>query len=75
MSMHQYRSRLRLRTALERIHEGASDLTRLALELGYSSHSHITEAFRRAFGLVPSACRQLTRRSLREMSRNLKVAR
>ena len=74
LSMHQYRNRLRLHTALERIHEGADDLTRLALELGYSSHSHFTEAFRRAFGLAPSACRQLRRSSLREMSRNLKVA-
>ena len=74
LSMHQYRDRLRLRTALERIGEGANDLTRLALDLGYSSHSHFADVFRRAFGLSPSSCRQLTSSSLREMSRNLKVA-
>jgi len=73
MSIHQYRNRLRLRAALERIHDGASDLARLALDLGYSSHSHFTDAFHRAFGLSPSACRQLPRCGLREMSRNLKV--
>jgi AraC-like DNA-binding protein len=35
-------------------------LTRLALDLGYSSHSHFTASFRRAFGLTPSAARTIT---------------
>ena len=29
----------------------------LALELGFSSHSHFSAAFRREFGVVPSALR------------------
>ena len=74
LSIHQYRHRLRLYAALDRIHAGADDLTGLALDLGFSSHSHFTDAFCRAFGLPPSVCRQQPRGSLREMSRNLKVA-
>jgi AraC family transcriptional regulator len=73
LSIHQYRHRLRLRATLQRIEAGAIDLTRLALDSGFSSHSHFTDAFHRAFGLSPSACRNLPPRCLREMSRNLKV--
>jgi AraC-like DNA-binding protein len=32
-------------------------LTELALDLGYSSHSHFTDAFRREFGVSPAAFR------------------
>ena len=46
---------LRLRAALERLPTHADGLTALALELGFSSHSHFTEAFRREFGLAPSS--------------------
>lgn len=57
--LHQFRDQVRVRTALELIPWRRGDLTGLALELGYSSHSHFTEAFRRAFGVPPST---LTRR-------------
>ena len=52
-----YRQALRLRAALERLPGNDRDLSALALELGFSSHSHFTEAFRREFGLAPSAFR------------------
>jgi len=39
----------------------ADDLTSLALDLGFSSHSHFTLAFRRAFGCTPSQFRSTTR--------------
>jgi AraC-like DNA-binding protein len=45
--------------ALERLDAGERDLTRLALDLGYSSHSHFTDAFRRSFGVTPSTARKL----------------
>ncbi len=64
-SLHGYRTQLRLRSSLERIEQGC-DLTTAALELGFSSHSHITTAFRRAFGLTPSRFARLGRRALRE---------
>jgi AraC-like DNA-binding protein len=56
-SLHAYRNQLRLRSALERLREPNVDLTGIALDLGFSSHSHFTETFRRAFGKTPSAVR------------------
>jgi AraC-like DNA-binding protein len=56
-TLHAYRTQVRLRTALERLGDHDVDLTDLALDLGYSSHSHFTTSFRRAFGVPPSAAR------------------
>lgn len=53
----RYRDDIRLRLALDRLRDPAVDLTDLALDLGYASHSHFTARFRRHFGLVPSAVR------------------
>jgi AraC-like DNA-binding protein len=55
--LHAYRNRLRLHQSLERLAEGEA-LIDVALDLGYSSHSHFTAAFRRAFGVTPSALRR-----------------
>jgi AraC family transcriptional regulator len=55
--VHQYRDHLRLRLALDRLLDGDVPLAALALELGYSSHSHFTDSFHRVFGLPPSAVR------------------
>jgi AraC-like DNA-binding protein len=55
-TIHAYQSQLRLRVALERLTwDEVEEITPLALDLGYCSHSHFTAAFRRAFGLTPSA--------------------
>jgi len=56
-SLHAYRNQLRLRSALDRLREPGVDLTSIALDLGFSSHSHFTETFRRSFGKTPSAVR------------------
>jgi AraC-like DNA-binding protein len=58
MPVHRYLNQLRLRASLERLADGESDLTRLALGMGFSSHSHFTDAFRRQFGCTPSHFRQ-----------------
>jgi AraC family transcriptional regulator len=55
-SIRAYRTQLRLRTAFDRLSDGA-DITDLALELGFSSHSHFSAAFRGAFGHTPSSLR------------------
>jgi AraC-like DNA-binding protein len=52
--LHQYVLRLRLAIAMERIRQGADPLSRLAFDLGFSSHSHFSAAFRRVFGITPS---------------------
>lgn len=54
LTIHRYLTQLRLRTALEILADHPADLTAVALDLGYSSHSHFTAAFRRNFGLPPS---------------------
>ena len=58
-TLHAYRDEVRLRLGLERLERGESDLTRLALDLGYSSHSHFTAAFRASFHTAPSVARKL----------------
>jgi AraC family transcriptional regulator len=55
-SIRAYRTQLRLRAAFDRLSDGA-DITDLALELGFSSHSHFGAAFRSAFGRAPSSLR------------------
>ncbi|HET6326497.1 MAG TPA: AraC family transcriptional regulator [Planctomycetaceae bacterium] len=71
--IHRYLSGLRLRTALERLEAGARDLTALALEFNFSSHSHFTDAFRREFGCPPSDLRKNSAPPALQMSKNLKV--
>jgi AraC-like DNA-binding protein len=57
-SIHQYRIQLRVRTALLRLRDDV-DLCTLGLDLGFATHSHFTETFRRVFGLPPRAVREL----------------
>jgi AraC family transcriptional regulator len=72
--IHRYLTRLRLRASLERLADGAEDITALALDLGFSSHSHFTGAFRTEFGQTPSEVRRSTGpRALRQMGKNLEV--
>ena len=57
-SLHNYRTRLRLAAALDHLAHGGDDLTRLALDLGFASPSHLSTSFRRTYGLPPSAVRR-----------------
>lgn len=74
LPIHRYLTLLRLRASLERLSEAEEDLTALALDLGFSSHSHFTSVFRTEFGATPSEIRQRSKaKALREMSKNLIV--
>jgi AraC-like DNA-binding protein len=53
-----YRARLRVAAALDLMVQGAWDLTDLALQCGFSSHSHMSETFRAVLGMAPSELRQ-----------------
>jgi AraC family transcriptional regulator len=69
MTLHEYVKRLRLTRALQDLPH-ADDLTTLAIDAGFSSHSHFTAVFRRTFGLTPSQFRQTVgRRALPADSR------
>ena len=53
LPLYRYQLRLRLARALDLLAE-YDDLTTLGLDLGFSSHSHFSAAFRQAYGRSPS---------------------
>ena len=68
-SLHAFRLDLRLRLALERLENPAADLSRLAHELGFSSHSHFSAAMRGRLGRSPSEFRQMLSNGVHERMR------
>jgi AraC family transcriptional regulator len=53
LPLYRYQLRLRLARALDLLAQ-YDDLTTLSLDLGFSSHSHFSAAFRQAYGRSPS---------------------
>jgi AraC family transcriptional regulator len=60
MPLYRYQLQLRLARALDLLGK-MDDLSALAAELGFSSHSHFTNAFRQAYGRSPAEFRQSSR--------------
>ena len=60
VSLHRYVVQVRLARALVELPH-TDDLSTLALDVGFSSHSHFSAAFRRAYGCSPSVLRQAMR--------------
>jgi len=56
-TLHDFKTDLRLRCALEMLTDSPSDLSRIAFECGFSSHSHFTSAMKSRIGRTPSAVR------------------
>ena len=67
MTLHRYLVNLRLRAAVEAILDGCDDLSGLALEMGFSNHSHFTSSFRQVFGVPPSGLREASSQPLRPL--------
>ena len=59
LPLYRYQLRLRLARALDLLPQ-YDDLTALSLDLGFSSHSHFSAAFRATYGRSPSEFRQST---------------
>ena len=59
--LYRYHLRLRLARALDLL-AACSDLTALSIDLGFSSHSHFSAAFRQAYGRTPAAFQRAIRR-------------
>jgi AraC family transcriptional regulator len=57
LPLYRYQLRLRLARALDLLAQ-YDDLSALSLDLGFSSHSHFSAAFREAYGRSPSEFRQ-----------------
>jgi AraC-like DNA-binding protein len=69
-TVHRYVTRARLALALHRVLD-ADDLTAVALDTGFSSHSHFTARFRAVFGMTPSELRQLRGSTIAELRKIL----
>jgi AraC-like DNA-binding protein len=65
---YQFTLRKRLERAIRLLPGYQADLSALALELDFASHSHFTTAFRRAFGCTPAAFRERARRICRNLT-------
>jgi AraC family transcriptional regulator len=57
-TLHRYLTRARLALAVDRVLDG-EDLTTIALDSGFSSHSHFTARFRSVFGTTPREVRKI----------------
>ena len=57
-SIHQTINQLRLRRAVHHIAETHDDFATLGISLGYSDHSHFSQAFRKSYGFSPSQFKQ-----------------
>ena len=72
-SLRQFRLQQRLGTALGRLADGEDDLAALACDLGFSSHSHMSAAFRQHLGRSPRELREALRQSdLRRLQARLR---
>ena len=68
MPLSRYQLRLRLARSLELL-GNYDDLSRLGADLGFSSHSHFSAAFRQAFGRTPGEFQRSVRPATRRHSR------
>jgi AraC-like DNA-binding protein len=59
MTLSGFRNRLRTRRALERLAAGEPDLARLAADLGFADHAHLTRTMREQLGHTPTELRRL----------------
>lgn len=73
-SIARYLLRIRLALALDRLAQGETELARLAVELGFTHHSHFSARFKSVFGTTPTAVRNmLTHRGFQKMSKIVTV--
>lgn len=56
--IHRYLLGLRLAASLERLSDSSATLAAIALDAGFSSPSHFSTAFRKAFGASPASVRR-----------------
>jgi transcriptional regulator GlxA family with amidase domain len=54
-----YRRRIRVRAVLDRLEHGEPDLARLAADVGFADHAHLTRTVRDELGFTPSRLREL----------------
>lgn len=70
-TIHRHITTLRMSDAVHRLWDYRHNLTELALDLGYSSHSHFSSTFRRFLGIAPSQAMAERPGNLRELETHL----
>jgi len=74
-TVYGYLLRSRLVRALDAVLDSDTALTTIALDTGFSSHSHFTARFRACFGHTPTALRQgAGKHAARQLRRNMTAA-
>jgi AraC family transcriptional regulator len=58
MPLHRYLLHARMAQALVQVLDTSRELSEIALELGFSNHSHFTYTFRRMLGVTPASLRK-----------------
>jgi AraC-like DNA-binding protein len=59
VTLHRYRTRLRVSAALDRLGEGVDSLAGLAAELGFADQAHLSRVVRQCTGLPPGRLRAM----------------
>jgi AraC-like DNA-binding protein len=69
MTISQFRSRLKVRRALDRLADGQLDLAALATETGFADQAHLTRTVRRETGRTPGQLRTLLSHAMTNITR------
>lgn len=72
--LHRYQLQTRLAMSLDLLLDTDRDLTTIALDLGFSSHSHFTASFRRSVGISPSRLREVASSRIAAEIRKILIA-
>jgi AraC family transcriptional regulator len=72
--VHEYDLRLRLMRALPHLLDTDRGITEIALDHGFSSHSHFTYAFRQRAGLTPNEFRRIAKQGTRQEVSKIMIA-
>jgi AraC family transcriptional regulator len=75
MSLHRYHVLARMAAALDQVIDTSRDLAAIGVDLGFSSHSHFTAAFRACFGVTPSTLRRSANQRQADELRKILTAR
>jgi AraC-like DNA-binding protein len=66
-TVHGYMTQLRLRRALDLLADPYLDVQQIGARVGFATHSHFTESFRKAFHVTPSSIRRIDADRLRAL--------
>ncbi len=72
--LHRYQLRTRLARAIDLLLDTNQDLTTIALDLGFSSHSHFTASFRQLVGFSPRRFREVACSRIAAETRKILIA-